>query len=448
MRGLFSRFFKVQPNEGRLVLILGLLLFGNSFVLEINEIVATSGFVSELSLENILPVWALSMGLIVISGALQSFIVDRYDRKSVLGGLCLVIALIYTVLGWLFQNDFSHWLTYSFLFVLSDQQWLFFPLIFWVLANDQFSMAQAKRLFPLIISLSFLGQITGIAVSATAPNLLAGLHLTSFSFLMINAVTFVILFFVIRFFLPLTKRNVATSQANSISIRNTLTEGWEFVRNVPSFRFMGIAYLGLAVAITIARFHFLVVSGRELSASDQFQTFYGICRLLIVSLSMLMTGLVMGQLMKWLRLQDVFFITPGGIGIILLSMLLISGLIVSAGGIILVWVLYNSVDQSARKALQSLIPEEKRGRVSVFIESYVPALGVIMAAGLINALIRLMPLIGLTDVSPVYLGLGVIAALFSIWAVLKLRQVYDSSLLNWRMNRRKRGSSVLEKLEL
>lgn len=448
MLSFFSRVFKIQPGEVRLVLLLGLLLCGHSFVLEINEIIATSGFLSQVSVDNMLLVWSIAMSLIIVSGTLQSFILDRYNRKVLLLGVCLIVTLIYALLSGIFLSGAPSWLTYSLLFVVSDQQWLFVPLIFWVLANDLFSMAQAKRLFPLIISMSFIGQIAGIILSATAPNLLSGLHLTPLSFLGINTAIFALLSAVVWRFLPSVKHNAAPSSASSVSIHQTLSEGWEFVRNVPSFRYMCLAYLGLAIAITVARFHFLVISDRELDSASDFQTFYATYRLTIVILSIIMTAFITSRLMKWLRLQDVFLVTPGGILLIILALLLVGGLLVSTGGVVLVWVLYNSVDQSARKSLQALVPEERQGRVSLFIDSYVPALGVIMAALLITAILRLTPLIGLSDAAPIYLGLGAVVTVGSIGAVLKLRQVYDASLLNWRIKRRRRATSLLEQLEL
>jgi ATP:ADP antiporter, AAA family len=447
MLSFFGRVFKIQPGEARLVLLLGLLLGGHSFVLEINEIIATSGFLSQVSVDNMLLVWSIAMSLIMVSGTLQSFILDRYNRKVLLLGVCLIVTLIYALLAGIFLSGVPDWVIYSLLFVVSDQQWLFVPLIFWVLANDLFSMAQAKRLFPLIISMSFIGQIGGIILSATAPNLLSGLHLTTLGFLGINAVIFALLSLVVWRFLPASK-HTAVPAPDSVSIRQTLSEGWEFVRNVPSFRYMCLAYLGLAIAITVARFHFLVISDRELVNASDFQTFYATYRLTIVILSIVMTAFITSRLMKWLRLQDVFLVTPGGILLIMLGMLLLGGLLVSTGGIVMVWVLYNSVDQSARKSLQALVPEERQGRVSLFIDSYVPALGVILAALLITAILRLTPLLGLRDAAPIYLGLGVVVTLGSIGAALKLRQVYDASLLNWRIKRRRRASSLLEQLEL
>lgn len=445
---LISRLFRLQPGEGRLVVLLGLLLCGNSFVLEINEIIGTSGFLSQVNVDSMLIVWCITMGLIIVSGTLQSFVLDRFDRKLLLLGICVLGAVIYGALGVILLGGAPDWLIYSTLFVVSDQQWLFFPLIFWVLSNNLFSMAQAKRLFPLIISMGFVGQIGGIFLSATAHNLLSGLQLTSQGFLGINAAIFVLMSAVIWFFLPAMHHSHNSTQADSQSIRQTLSEGWEFVRNVPSFRFMCIAYLGLAFAITIVRFYFLVVSDRELSGSSDFQTFYSIYRLSIVILSIIMTSFITSRIMKWLRLQDVFLVTPVGILVIIITMLVVGGLLVSTGGIALVWVLYNSVDQSARKSLQALVPEERQGRVSLFIDSYVPALGVIVAALLITALLQLAPLIGIEDVAPIYLGTGAVVTVGSILAVLKLRQVYDASLLNWRIKRRRRATSLLEQLEL
>ena len=40
-----------------------------------------------------------------------------------------------------------------------------------------------------------------------------------------------------------------------------------------------------------------------------------------------------------------------------------------------------------------------------------------------------------------------IIALIAIWAIFKMRTVYDSSLFNWRLKRRQRRSSVLDKLD-
>ena len=47
----------------------------------------------------------------------------------------------------------------------------------------------------------------------------------------------------------------------------------------------------------------------------------------------------------------------------------------------------------------------------------------------------------------IYLGLAILFALAAVWAILRMRAVYDSSLFNWRLKRRKRGGDVLKRLD-
>jgi MFS family permease len=111
---------------------------------------------------------------------------------------------------------------------------------------------------------------------------------------------------------------------------------------------------------------------------------------------------------------------------------------------------YDTIDLSNRKAFQALVPNEKRGRVSMFIDSYLPSLGTILGSlitfGIISAGLGLgwkRDLYG-----AVYLGLGIALALLAVWAAFRVRKTYEASLLNWQLKRRTRGSSgVLDNLD-
>jgi len=113
-------------------------------------------------------------------------------------------------------------------------------------------------------------------------------------------------------------------------------------------------------------------------------------------------------------------------------------------------VAYDTLDLSNRKAFQALVPNEKRGRVSMFIDAYLPSFGTIVGSlatfGIITA--------GLNggwdrqNYSQIYLGIGVVLSLIAFWAMLRVRNTYDESMLNWQLKRRTRGSSgVLDKLD-
>jgi ATP:ADP antiporter, AAA family len=437
----FKRLLNINPGELGLVAILGVLLFGNSFALEVSEIVSTSGFLSQVSVPNILIVWIIDMALIIISAGLQSLIVDRFNRLQLMRWVTIVLAACYIGLRLLFVIDAPAWLNYSLLFLVSDQSWLFFPLIFWVLANDLFDVAQGKRLFPLLIASGFLGQIGGILLATSAPSFLSSLALTSVELLGINAVIYLLIYLVLL--LGLRKVNLKFDPRESESFRHTISEGWEFVKNVDSFRYMCMAYLGLAVVITVIRFNFLSFTSQNVS---DFQTFYGIYRLVLITASIIMTSFITSRLIQVIGMKNAFLVTPTSMLLIAFGAIFAPLLLVTTGGMILAWLMYYTIDQSTRKTFQGLVPEERRGRVSMFIDSYVPASGVILASVLVGAVIIFAQIYSWASPAVVYLIIGVLGAAFCIWATIRLRATYDSSLLNPRMKRRQRRSDVLDKL--
>lgn len=440
---MLARWLNLRPGEGRVVFLLGLLLCGNAFALEVSEVVSTSGFLTSTDVVGILLVWVVGMCLIVLSATLQSLVIDRFDRIRFISWMCLLLAGFYWLLRLSFFTAIPPELSYGLLSLLGDQQWFFFPLVFWVLANDIFELAQGERIFPLLIGVGFLGQVGGILAAAAAPTLLPTLGLASEDLLTINALIMTLLFFLVVFALagvPIDNPNYRPQQ-----LGKTLTEGWRFVRNVPSFFYMSLIYLGVAVALTIVRFQFLVISDAQIP-DDQYQTFYGLYRLILVSGILFTTTFLSSRITRNLELKNVFFIYPLTLLAVLLSVLFLPVLVISTGGIIATWLVYYTVNQSGRKSFQSLIPEERRGRVSVFMDSYVAAVGVIIGAVITGALVLLGDAAGV-DAMPFYLLVGLGAVGFAVWATLQMRRVYDTSLLNWRMRKRQHRSRVLEQLE-
>src|SRR5690606_18665917 len=150
---------QLRPGELRLVFILGFLLFTNSLALDLSDVVAVSGFLSQVEVSNILIVWIVDMLLIALSSGLQTLIVDRFNRLRLIKAMLLIFAGLYLLLRLLFAFNIPGAINYSLLFLLVEQQWVFFPLVFWVLANDIFDLSAAKRLFPAISSWGYAGQV-------------------------------------------------------------------------------------------------------------------------------------------------------------------------------------------------------------------------------------------------------------------------------------------------
>ena len=96
---------------------------------------------------------------------------------------------------------------------------------------------------------------------------------------------------------------------------------------------------------------------------------------------------------------------------------------------------YDTVDLSNRKAFEALVPNEKRGRVSMFIDSYLPSFGTMIGSLITFGIIAAG--IGLGSkrdfYSLIYLGLGILLALVAVWSAFRVRQTYDQSMLNWQL---------------
>ena len=124
-----------------------------------------------------------------------------------------------------------------------------------------------------------------------------------------------------------------------------------------------------------------------------------------------------------------------------------TNLISVIGGLALPKLGRSTIDEPARKSFQAMVPPERRGRVSMFMDSYLFAIGAIVGSLIIGTVILLEDQLGSIDQYYIYLGVAAAATVVTIWFAFRMRGVYDASLLNWRLKRRQRASGVLDKLD-
>ena len=441
-----GKFLRLQPGEAGLVVLMGILLLGNSLSQQFSEITAISNFLSEGGINQILIVWFVDSLVILFITGLQSLFIDRFSRIDITRWLLGILGLLFIVLRLLFIFQAPKWFNYALLYVLSEQQWLFVPLVFWVLANDVFDMSQAKRLFPLIASMGFAGRLLGIAVAGLMPLLAKRLpNLSPEDLLIFNTLIYFVIFF--YFDQGMKKVKIREIVKTEQTMRETLTEGWGFIRDVPSFRYLTLAMLAAGVIITVVDFHFLKVSNAAFTDPNSFQTFYSIYRLVLTLLAIALQGLLTSRIINGLGLKNTFLILPIALLVASFSPILLTGIVVVTASISLARLIQATTDESARKAFQALVPEERRGRVSMFMDSYLFACGTIFGCFVTGTVLIIGLFVNPAMVSTIYLTVAVVVSLLAIWAILKMRSVYDSSLLNWRLKRRQHRTSVLDKLE-
>ena len=446
MKDHLRKALHLQPGEkiGPL-LTFGFLLLSNSMAQQIAKIASVTGFLKKGGANQVLILWLIDMTLILLIAGLQSLIVDRFKRSTLMRWMVIGLVVVYLSLRLMFLLQVSEQVIYAITFILVDVQWMFFPLIFWILANDVFSMAQAKRVFPLIASWSFAGKILGIGFSAASPTLLEWLGMNVEDVLVLNALIYLLAYFSIT--IGLRRIQVREAFSQQATMRETLVEGWDFVQNVPAFRYLALAIAAVSVTLTINEFNFLVVSDTAFDSRSSYQRFYSFYQMGLTLASLAMQSLLTGRIIKRIRLKNTFVIQPATALACAAWMVIQANIVGAVGGMLLAKLSQKTIDESARKAFQSIVPEERRGRVSIFTDSYLPAGATILGSLITLAILHVGPQLGSSVAFYAYMVVAALAGLLAVWAAYKMSAVYDTSMLNWRLKRRQRAASVLDKLE-
>ena len=441
MKERLQRLLRLKEGEMGLVLTLGAILFINFAAMGIVKVVSVSGFLNEVSGHYILLVWAVDMVLLIFATAIQSLIIDKFKRISLLGGLIIGIGVLYALLSLTFLwPGFPLVISYSLLYLLTDQQWLIFPLIFWTLVNDIYSPAQGRRLLPVIGSFAFLGTIVGLGVV----QLDASLSFGPVALLLFNAAIFGIAWVLVFFYIR--KQKMRQNVLTKITFSDAMSGGWSYIRSVPTFRANSIVMLTAGVTITILLYDALVDASRTFGSN--FQSFYALYSLAIAVTSILVQ-FFSGKIIEKLGIRDSFAVLPGMMLLGSIISFFVPGVWGSATSQGTVRVALETVDQSTRKAYQALVPDEKRGRVSIFIDSYLPSFGTILGSLIAFSVIS-WGLASDTEYeifSAINMGIAIISAAISVTAFFFMRAAYEKSLLSWQMKRRSRSSSVLDQLD-
>lgn len=436
-----------QDERWQFVVIVAFLLI-NSLVLESNEVIATSGFVSHVGVQHIVWVWALDMVVVMVTAALYSLIVDRVNRVALTMRLFMLFSFFYLAIYLLFQVETLTWLVYPLLTILNDQQWSLFGLLIWALASDIFSTAQSKRLFPLLAMAVIVGSIVGNSAVAAVSQFLQG---RGDQLLLLNALLLTGLALTLAILQWRGKFEISVRPAgNDERLMDILREGFAFVQDVPLFRYLALAMIPLGLAYNTIEYHLLYTLSTMDAAT--LQTTYGMFKSVTAFSLLLIQALVTTRVINHFGLRRVFSFLP-----LVLLIGLGSTLILPAFAILgvnyLARVTLQGIDEPARQTLKNLVPDERRGRVSAFLNGYLYPVGSVLGCIIIGLIMQLVSrgFISAHVGQLSYILLSIFGLFFALWAVFQLYQHYDASLLNWRLDRRKRRRSVpnldlLEKL--
>lgn len=442
MLDFVKRRLPLREGESKLALTLGFILFSNYAAMGITKVVSVSGFLSEVRDHYILLVWAVDMVLLILATGVQSLIVDRFDRVKLISAVLAIFMLLYAVLPVTFLiKGFPASIGYTFIYLLNDQQWRFFPVVFWIRVNDIYDPGTGRRVMPFIGIFAFVGTIIGLAIAAADARFQFG----AVSLLWLNAGIFLLALLVSRFQLRAVKLPPPIG-VKVDSMKTTLTEGWDFIKTVPAFAYLALGMLAAGSVMTVLLYDAL--SDAKIELGSGFQSYYAVYNLTIAVVSILVQS-VSTRIIERFTLKRSFLIQPVVMFISTVANFLIPGFLGSGFAQGVSRVTYDTTDLSARKAFQAMVPNEKRGRVSIFLDGYLPSGGTILGSLITFTIISIGLRFGIPreQYSLVYIGVGIAVSLLAIFTAFKVRSTYEQSMLSWQLKRRTRGASLLSKLD-
>jgi ATP:ADP antiporter, AAA family len=441
-------FLNIRPEERKLVFSLIFILAITTLVLELSDVIATGGFVSKVGPKNIFWLWIVDMVISLITVGIYAMAVDRMERVRLTKYLMLIFAIMFLILRFVFSLGAPDWISYPILYIMTDQIYAVFPLTFWAMVNDQYTAAEGKRLFPIITMGTMIGSILGNGLAALSAWILRNSGDDPSSLLPLGSL--ILLFGFVLLEIVFSKRTVNARQSHdeTVDVKQTINVGVDYIKNVPIFTFLALSMLFSGWAFTAIEYHFLYSVDQAVSQDPlQFQAFYGIFKIILIVSTLLIQALVSGRLMERIGLKSSFIIQPIALAIGAILAFLVPGIYGAAGARYVVRLVQQAWDEPARKSLENLIPDERRGRVSVVIDRYFYDLSTIFTS-LVLGLLLLFGSDGVVSqvIIYIYMGLAVVASLIAIWAGFRIRAKYDESMLGWRLARSRR-KSVLTGIE-
>ena len=435
---------RVNPEERLRFFVIASLLFINSIIVQSNGVVAISGFISKAGAQWIPLVWGVDNLIIFLSATGYSLISDKVDRRKLAFAAFFVAAFVYTVMYFLLKLGVDERISYTLLMILNDQQWIIFALMLWALASDVFSVAENKRLFPLIGLIGFIGGILGNGLAASVARFLgSNVELMLFNAILLVFAAGLMLLFIRRV------RSTVRQASRSDTPKDILRDGLTFVREIPIFRYLAWAMLLIGIGLNTVEYQLAVGGHMQYPGIGDLQAFLGTFRMV----RMISLGVVQAFLSGWIinriGFKSIFIIFPTIMFLALAGALFFPILIVIAAGEYLVRITQEGVDDPSRRALIGLIPDEQRGRISAFLDGYLYPLGAVLSCLLIGGTLAAQNFGLLPEnlTSTVYLGISALAVGVAIWLITRFRATYDESMLNWRLRRRTRKSDVIDKLD-
>lgn len=450
-----TKISRSSPSIEKTLLIgLGLIFFSNSLAQKVSEIVSTSSFISEVNAENFLYVLGLSSILSLSISLIQSSIVDRIDRLNLLRVVSFTLGILFLILRILYIFNIPSWLIHGSFYIISEQQFTFFPLVFWLVASDFIDRQNARRIFPKLSAVGFTGNLIGIGLAALVSSLSGLLTVSSQNFLTLDAGIYAAIYFGLSYMVKRRRGSMPSSIKESDLISYSENHQYPKIsyqaikRSSPAIHPLAIAIVASIVVEVIIEYKFFLFSSHAFRSSNSYQFFLSMFMLARTIAYVGIQKYITEKVIYRLSLKKSFFILPVSSLLGIISFGLVPNIWGAVAGFSFQKLPQYSIDETARKSLLSSFPKTIRGRVSILMDSYSIAGGTILGCLLIASCNILSSWFGLSGHTQVLSTLlGVVLSITAIYSIHKMQHQFERSFPERRAPRSRETLSAEWKSE-
>ena len=423
----------------------------NTFVLGVVDVIAVSGFIGDTGIEKLPWLWAAELSLNLLISATVIQLIDKVARIKMMRVLILTLFLTYTILAGLFSLNTPTKILYPVMYLIYAQQGILFPMALWNLANQIYTPSEAKKFFPVLSSGDLLGRLLGYSLF-TLTGLLGHAELSDSliqnPYILMAASAFL---YAVGIFLYARFPNFQSSfpaQEESTWIENIKTS-YATIQEVPFFRNVATLVSVTWIALTLLLYNFYASLDVASSEGLQFQTIYSAYNISVILLPLLFQWTIGDELLERISPKNGYFFLPVAILIAVGLAFFIPGLWGGVSAYFIAMVVYRGWYMPLYQSLYALVPSQSRGRIRGLLGSYSYIIGSLLAALFIGGTRLLFTYLDveLANAHSIDLIAALLAACAAIYIASRIRATYEDSLLSWRVARRKRSSSALDKLD-
>lgn len=450
-----GRFVRERAGAQVVLILMIFMAAANRFTLSALDVVATGGIIGELGTEQIPWVTLVEMVVSVLVSGLYLNVIDHLPRVRMVKLLLSIFAGIYLFSAaafWGLQAFFPGMvgIIYTLIYLFRSQQMLIFPIVYWNLSNNLYNMAAAKRIFPFFVAADTVGSLLGYSLFSL-PQMLGLPRLVDSANADVLLLSSVMLLLLSLGLVQAVLREGEQPDDNVSarpSLLKNLRDGFKLIGEVKLFRYLALVVTLVWMTFSLLAYHFYVVLGNTGNYATNYSLYAIFSTLVFLGLQVRVTSFFMRRVST----RSAFIALPVGMLVMILPAVLMPGLWTGMAVYFVAYALYSAWDAPAFSTLQGLIPEERRGLVVTIVSNYAYAFGSVIGSlvvGLLVWLPRWVPAIALSDaqITTGYLGLALVTAAAAIWAAWQVRRYYEESMLSWRLTRRSRAASVLDKLD-